>query len=167
MLNRPFIPRRLQLYVCCSKTFSYRRLRYLESRFQLHAMLNEMKEIQAQKMVPHRDFYNVRKVFWWCGLWAWALWWCVVELQVDTHVHSSSCMNQKHLLRFIKKKIKSCPDEVVIDSKGVKLTLSEVCASHCMYIHVWFYSSTGFWRHEFKGLWFECWYPWCTCCKYS
>jgi len=29
--------------------------------------------------------------------------------QVDTHVHASSCMNQKHLLRFIKKKIKSSP----------------------------------------------------------
>lgn len=45
-----------------SKTFSYRRLRYLESRFQLHVMLNEMKEVKAQRMVPHRDFYNVRKV---------------------------------------------------------------------------------------------------------
>lgn len=36
-------------------------------------------------------------------------------------------MNQKHLLRFIKKKIKSCPDEVVINSKGIKLTLAQVC----------------------------------------
>ena len=44
------------------KTYCYRRLRYLESRFQLHVMLNEMKELKAQKMVPHRDFYNVRKV---------------------------------------------------------------------------------------------------------
>ena len=35
-------------------------------------------------------------------------------------------MNQKHLLRFIKKKIKSDPDEVVIDSKGVRLTLAQV-----------------------------------------
>ena len=26
--------------------------------------------------------------------------------QVDTHVHASSCMNQKHLLRFIKKTMK-------------------------------------------------------------
>ena len=50
------------LLVFCSKTLSYRRLKYLESRFQLHTMLNEMKELKAQKMVPHRDFYNVRKV---------------------------------------------------------------------------------------------------------
>ena len=46
--------------------------------------------------------------------------------QVDTHVHASSCMNQKHLLRFIKKKIKDSPSEVVINSKGERLTLSEV-----------------------------------------
>ena len=46
----------------CSKSFSYRRLRYLESRFNLHVMLNEHRELKAQKCVPHRDFYNVRKV---------------------------------------------------------------------------------------------------------
>ena len=46
--------------------------------------------------------------------------------QVDTHIHASSCMNQKHLLRFIKKKIKTCPDDVVIDSKGERLTLAQV-----------------------------------------
>jgi hypothetical protein len=37
--------------------------------------------VEAAKSVPHRDFYNVRKV--------------------DTHVHHSACMNQKHLLRFV------------------------------------------------------------------
>lgn len=42
---------------------------------------------------PHRDFYNVRKV--------------------DTHIHHSSCMHQKHLLRFIKSKLKKEPDEVI------------------------------------------------------
>lgn len=36
------------------------------------------------------DFYNVRKV--------------------DTHVHHSASMNEKHLLRFIKSKIKRFPD---------------------------------------------------------
>ena len=46
------------------KSFSYRRLHYLESRFKLHMMLNEMRELRAQKAVPHRDFYNVRKVYW-------------------------------------------------------------------------------------------------------
>ena len=35
-------------------------------------------------------------------------------------------MNQKHLLRFMKKKIKECPGEVVINNKKEKKTLSEV-----------------------------------------
>ena len=45
-----------------SKSFCYRRLRYLEARFNLHVLLNEMRELAAQKAVCHRDFYNVRKV---------------------------------------------------------------------------------------------------------
>lgn len=28
----------------------------------MHILLNEMKELAAQKKVPHRDFYNIRKV---------------------------------------------------------------------------------------------------------
>ncbi len=89
------------------KTFSYRRLHYLKSKFELHAMLNEFKEISQQKAISHRDFYNVRKV--------------------DTHIHASSCMNQKHLLRFIKKKLKTCGDMVVLKNK-IKgdLTLNQV-----------------------------------------
>lgn len=57
-------------------------------------MLNADREFLAQKSAPHRDFYNVRKV--------------------DTHVHHSACMNQKHLLRFIKSKLRKEPDEVFI-----------------------------------------------------
>lgn len=57
-------------------------------------MLNAEREFLAQKSAPHRDFYNVRKV--------------------DTHVHHSACMNQKHLLRFIKSKLRKEPDEVCI-----------------------------------------------------
>lgn len=43
------------------KSFCYRRLQYLSSKFQMHILLNEMKELAAQKKVPHRDFYNIRK----------------------------------------------------------------------------------------------------------
>lgn len=46
----------------CRKSFCYRRLQYLSSKFQMHILLNEMKELAAQKKVPHRDFYNIRKV---------------------------------------------------------------------------------------------------------
>lgn len=67
-------------------------------------MLNADREFLAQKSAPHRDFYNVRKV--------------------DTHVHHSACMNQKHLLRFIKSKLRKEPDEVI------------VCISFLMYASV-------------------------------
>ena len=92
-----------------SKSFAFRRLQYLEGQFNLYALLHDYKEILDTKAVPHRDFYNVRKV--------------------DTHVHHSACMNQKHLLRFIKSKMKKCPDEVVLFRDGRHLTLKEVFES--------------------------------------
>jgi len=57
------------------KSYCYKRLTYLSSKFQLHTMLNEIREVAEQKAVTHRDFYNVRKV--------------------DTHIHAASSMNQK------------------------------------------------------------------------
>jgi AMP deaminase len=90
------------------KTFAYNRLKILEARYRLHLLMNEHLELAEQKLVPHRDFYNVRKV--------------------DNHVHHSACMNQKHLLRFIKSKLRRFPDEVVYIDKETKqeVTLQEV-----------------------------------------
>ncbi|KAF9175632.1 AMP deaminase [Mortierella sp. AD011] len=92
-----------------TKSFAYRRLNYLESKWNMYILLNEYKELAESKRVPHRDFYNVRKV--------------------DTHVHHSSCMNQKHLLRFIKYKMHTTPHDVVIFRDGKELTLTEVFQS--------------------------------------
>ncbi|CDK24620.1 unnamed protein product [Kuraishia capsulata CBS 1993] len=92
-----------------AKSFAFKRLEYLEARWNLYILLNEHEEISESKRNPHRDFYNVRKV--------------------DTHVHHSACMNQKHLLRFIKYKIRHCADEKVIIRDGSVLTLKEVFAS--------------------------------------
>lgn len=92
-----------------TKSFAYRRLQYLEGRYNLYTLLNEYEEVAETKKVPHRDFYNVRKV--------------------DTHVHHSACMNQKHLLRFIKSKMKKCPDEIVLFRDDKKLSLREVFES--------------------------------------
>jgi AMP deaminase len=84
------------------KSFTFRQLEQLKARFQLHCQLNGQLELAEQKSVPHRDFYNVRKV--------------------DTHVHHSACMHQKHLLRFIKSKLKKSPDdEVLLDKKSGKV----------------------------------------------
>ncbi|XP_067152221.1 AMP deaminase 3 isoform X5 [Apteryx mantelli] len=44
-----------------TKTYCHRRLNFLESKFSLHEMLNEMSEFKELKSNPHRDFYNVRK----------------------------------------------------------------------------------------------------------
>ncbi|KAG1171186.1 hypothetical protein G6F70_006831 [Rhizopus microsporus] len=92
-----------------AKSFAFRRLRYLDSKWQMYILLNEFQELADSKRVPHRDFYNVRKV--------------------DTHVHHSSSMNQKHLLRFIKSKMKRCSDDVVIYRDGHELTLKGVFES--------------------------------------
>lgn len=50
------------------------------------------------------------------------------QFQVDTHVHAASCMNQKHLLRFIKKCMRSRADEFVCldKSTGEPITLKQV-----------------------------------------
>jgi len=91
------------------KTFCHRRLNLLEQRFSLHLMLNADREFLSQKAAPHRDFYNARKV--------------------DTHVHHSACMNAKHLLRFIKSRLKKEPHGVVIFRDGKYLTLADVFRS--------------------------------------
>lgn len=92
-----------------TKSYCYRQLELLLARFNLHILLNGSRENQSSKSVPHRDFYNVRKV--------------------DTHVHHSACMNLKHLLRFIKFKLRNFTDEVVIFRDGRNLTLGEVFMS--------------------------------------
>ncbi|XP_069549536.1 AMP deaminase 3 [Brachyistius frenatus] len=89
-----------------TKTYCHRRLNFLSSKFHLHEMLNEMAELKELKSVPHRDFYNVRKV--------------------DTHIHAAACMSQKHLLTFIQKTYKSDADRVVVEKAGEKLTLQQV-----------------------------------------
>ncbi|VDP22303.1 unnamed protein product [Soboliphyme baturini] len=62
--------------------------------------------MSEQKSVSHRDFYNIRKV--------------------DTHVHAASSMNQKHLLRFIKKKVRTEGKTVVCKEDGNDVTLTQV-----------------------------------------
>lgn len=88
------------------KTHSFARLRILEGKFNLHRILNADREKNEQKNAPHRDFYNVCKV--------------------DTHIHLSAAMNQKHLLKFIKRKVKDDGDSVVIFRDGKLLTLKQV-----------------------------------------
>ncbi len=55
---------------------------------------------------------------------------------MDTHIHAASGMNQKHLLRFIKKKIRSNPDDIVSLRDAQQLTLSQVCNAVYTYISI-------------------------------
>ncbi|KAJ8016629.1 hypothetical protein DPEC_G00009230 [Dallia pectoralis] len=92
-----------------TKTYAHRRLKFLMSKFNVHEMLNEMEELKELKLNPHRDFYNCRKV--------------------DTHIHAAACMNQKHLLRFIKKSYHVDADRVVQKVKGKDVTMKELFAN--------------------------------------
>ncbi|KAK6051249.1 putative AMP deaminase [Cooperia oncophora] len=59
-------------------------------------LLNENSRTSWKRQKPSLiGFYNIRKV--------------------DTHIHAASSMNQKHLLRFIKKKIRTEADTVVLE----------------------------------------------------
>ncbi|KAL8860103.1 MAG: hypothetical protein Q9178_003367 [Gyalolechia marmorata] len=88
------------------KSFAFRELQILDGKFNLHALENSYAEMMESKRVPHRDFYNVRKV--------------------DTHVHHSACMNSKHLLRFIKSKLKKAASDIVMFREGKEMSLQEV-----------------------------------------
>uniref|UniRef100_A0A8D0AP78 AMP deaminase n=1 Tax=Sander lucioperca TaxID=283035 RepID=A0A8D0AP78_SANLU len=92
-----------------TKTYTHRRLKFLMSKFNVHEMLNEMEEMKELKLNPHRDFYNCRKV--------------------DTHIHAAACMNQKHLLRFIKRSYRVDADRVVHKLKGKEVTMKELFES--------------------------------------
>jgi AMP deaminase len=64
-LREYFIDLEHVLGVCSdgpAKSFAFRRLKYLASKWNLYTLLNEYQELADMKRVPHRDFYNVRKV---------------------------------------------------------------------------------------------------------
>ena len=52
-----------------------------------------------------------------------------LSVSVCVDVHHSACMNQKHLLRFIKSKLKFSSNEGVIFRDGRFLTIGEVFES--------------------------------------
>lgn len=87
-------------------TFCFQRLRLLHTKFELYNMSNFDVELGEQMSNPHRDFYNSRKV--------------------DTHIHHSAAMNAKHLLRFIKKKLKVYGDDIVGQRDGNDRKLRDV-----------------------------------------
>lgn len=86
-------------------SYAYQRLRLLQTKFELYTMVFGDQEAQDAMDTGHRDFYNVRKV--------------------DTHIHHSAAMNAKHLLRFMKKKLKRFSEDIIDEKDGRKRTLQE------------------------------------------
>jgi AMP deaminase len=66
-------------------------------------LINDLREQRATQFDP-RDFYTI--------------------IKVDTHVHLSAAMTSKHLLDFIKHKVKTCPNVRVSSITSLSLSLS-------------------------------------------
>ena len=93
-----------------TKTFCYNSLKYLQSRFKLHSLINSDKETEESKdqtLSKGRDFYN-----------------CV---KVDNHIHAASSMSQGTFKNFIKECARKDKDRVIYQNEfGQKQTFSEV-----------------------------------------
>lgn len=88
-------------------SYCHARLQFTKTKFELFTMFSGEQEVASASDAGHRDFYNVRKV--------------------DTHIHHSAAMNAKHLLRFMKKKLKAASHDVVdTDKDGKPRTLGQV-----------------------------------------
>ena len=77
----------------------------------MHKLLNERVELEEQKGIGGVDFSRVHKV--------------------DTHIHASCSMTQKHLLDFIKRKWDTAADLVVVrnyQASGQPATLGQLFA---------------------------------------
>ncbi|QSL64370.1 hypothetical protein MERGE_001671 [Pneumocystis wakefieldiae] len=88
------------------KEFAYERLKKLENEWEKYITSYEKEEIIRIKQIPHRDFYNVRKV--------------------DTHIHHDATATQKHLLEFIRRKLKNSPNDIVLYQDEKYHTLKDV-----------------------------------------
>jgi len=86
------------------KTLSHMRIALLEKSFLMHIELNASAESNLETQTKC-DFYRTRKV--------------------DTHVHLAAAVASQDVLSYIKNKVKTCSDEVVLGGK----TLGEVYAS--------------------------------------
>eukprot|EP00727_Mastigamoeba_balamuthi_P006880 m51a1_g2812 AMP deaminase, putative (1204) ;mRNA; f:134940-140480 len=80
----------------------------LGQKYTFHKLLNHKKELAMMRESPYCSRPPTR---------------------VDTHIHLAAAMTEKHLLDFIQRKWKSCPDEVVMVKAGNPMTLSQVMES--------------------------------------
>lgn len=87
-------------------TLCFRRLENLRHGFMVYRNLLSGREKREQMSSSHSDYYRVVKV--------------------DTHVHHSACMNSKHLLNFLRRKLEDNSSETVHVQAGTAYTLGDV-----------------------------------------
>ncbi|SCU89077.1 LAFA_0E16050g1_1 [Lachancea sp. 'fantastica'] len=84
-----------------------KRTEYLLHRYELFQQLQGRSEIRESRLVPHRDFYNIRKV--------------------DQNYLLSGCISQRQLNDFIWEKLNIEPNRIVyVNSEGTQLTLRQI-----------------------------------------
>lgn len=87
--------------------FSEKRLQYLANKFPIFQYLHSKEETRESKRVPHKDFYNCRKI--------------------DLNLLLSGCFSQWQLTEFIWTKLKKEPDKIIHQtSSGDHITLSQL-----------------------------------------
>lgn len=88
-----------------------KRLEYLTEKFELFQLLHSRAEIQENKLVPHRDFYNTRKV--------------------DPNLLLSGCVSQRQLNEFIWDKLNLEPQRAVFVGATGTYTLRDIFSQGC------------------------------------
>lgn len=94
------------MYKTSNKSFCYLRLKMLLMKFNIHLQCNVDREQYHQKIQSRKDFYNITKV--------------------DNHIHLNACMNQKHLQKFIKAKIRNAGHTIVFEKGGEQIKLLDI-----------------------------------------
>lgn len=87
-------------------SFCVPRLRELDLSFEFHMNRNAVLENEQASASGGRDWFSVRKV--------------------DTHIHHSAAFSQKHLMSFIRRKMRDEMDTLVLKDGDRVLTLREV-----------------------------------------
>eukprot|EP00708_Paratrimastix_pyriformis_P003109 GAFH01001878.1.p1 GENE.GAFH01001878.1~~GAFH01001878.1.p1 ORF type:complete len:399 (-),score=118.46 GAFH01001878.1:63-1259(-) len=88
-------------------SFSHKRLSILAGTFELHQELNqELEDEQTKDPNNVMDLFSIPKC--------------------DNHVHLAGALNASLLLEFIRKKLRDCPNDVVMRKDNRDITLAEM-----------------------------------------
>ena len=96
------------------KSYSYERLQAMDTKFRVHDIVNRGLE-QDSSITDPCDFHKIMKV--------------------DNHIHLAAAMTSKHLLTFIREKIKNHGDDMIKTKTG-EVTLRDLFGSDIKHLTV-------------------------------